>query len=81
MKKEAIRTLIYGAEYVISALLVLLLTDSIGMDHEWYEYLAMILVFFIPVVVMLAVNLFCKYREEKIRKEVEEKLRNELEAE
>lgn len=75
MKKELIRSIGYGLEYVIVGLVLLLLTGSIDLDCDAMEYVFMIIILLIPVVVMTIINVLRVYREnkliEKIRKEVE----------
>ena len=75
MKKELIRTLGYGFQYVITSIVLLLITGCIDTDCEFVEYLAMVGIFLIPIAVMVCMNLIRVYREskliEKIRKEDE----------
>lgn len=76
MKKELIRTLGYGLQYVVTSIVLLLITGCIETDGEFVEYLAMVGIFLIPIAVMVAMNLIRVYRESKLIEKIEER-RNE----
>ena len=78
MKKEFMTTLKYGMQYIISAIILLLLTGSFDFEYcDAVDYVIMIVIFLAPLALMLVVNLIRVHHDEKLI----EKIRKEVEAE